>query len=428
MRALRGLKALAHDAVDFTTELVREGHESSARAVMRVLGAIEPLTEASKSIDQTRRLVTDGVLGTIRGANRAVQGLTDAALDALEGQEKAGSPSSTTALPLRSDAFGSLAWLGDATLGALNGTVGHYLHTAENALDLGMKLRLGASYLPEEPAALALALRSATPRIALFIHGLSATEWSWCFDGEAYHGDPGASFGTLLERDLGYTPFFLRYNSGRHVSENGRELAEMLDRVAEALPTPLEELVLVGHSMGGLVARSACHYACLEGRHWPSRVTRVFSIGTPHLGAPLGKLGAIVTATLGAFDTPGTRIPARILAGRSSGMKDVRSGALVDEDWLGRDLDGFGEPGMTQVPLLPNARYYFISATVTRDPAHPLGRLVGDLLVRVPSASGRHTEEHTFPIEVRTHGGIRHHQLQNHPAVYEQIREACSRA
>jgi hypothetical protein len=106
-------------------------------------------------------------------------------------------------------------------------------------------------------------------------------------------------------------------------------------------------------------------------------------------------------------------------------MKDVGSGALVDEDWLGRELDGFGMPGMTPIPLLPNARYYFISATVTRDPSHPLGRLVGDLLVRVPSASGRQTEEHTFPIEVRTHGGILHHQLQNHPAVYEQIRKAC---
>ncbi len=432
MQMLRGLKALAHDAVDWTTELVRDGHESSARAVMRVLGRIEPLAEVSKDVDETRRLITDGVLGTVRGVNRAAQKLTDATLDALDSQtldsQSQLRDSAPAALPLRSDAFGSLPWLSDAALGVLNGTVGHYLHSAKNPLDLGMKIRFGAGYLPDEPEELARSLRTARPRVALFLHGLSATEWSWCFDGATYYGDPGASFGALLERDLGYTPLYLRYNSGRHVSENGRELAALLERVVDALPAPVEEVLLVGHSMGGLVARSACHYASLENRSWVSHVKRVFSIGTPHRGAPLEKLGALVTATLGAIDAPGTRIPARILAGRSSGMKDVRGGALVDEDWLGRDLDCFDTPQMTAIPLLPNARYYFICATVTRDPAHPLGQLVGDLLVRVPSASGTRAEGHTFPIEVHTHGGLLHHQLQNHPAVYEQLRKACSDA
>ncbi len=428
MRVFRGLKALTHDAVDLTTELVREGHESSARAVMRVLGAIEPLAETAQDIDQARRVVTDAVLASIRAANRTVEGLTDAALDELERQTRTRSsaPEADEALlPLRSDALGSLSWLGDAGLGVLNGAVGGYLHTAESSLDLGMRFRLGASYLPTEPALLARALHDRAPRLALFIHGLSATEWSWCFESAAYHGDPGASFGALLERDLGYTPLFLRYNTGRHVSENGRELAAQLERLVDALPAPLEELILVGHSMGGLVARSACHYASVEGRRWPSRVTRVFSIGTPHRGAPLEKLAALVTTTLRAIDAPGTLIPGRILAGRSSGMKDLRQGALVDEDWLGRDADTFLAPEMSDIPLLPSARYYYISATVTRDPSHPFGRLIGDLLVRVPSASGKHSEEHTFPIEVRTHGGLLHHQLQNHPAVYEQIREAC---
>ncbi len=430
MRAFRGLKSLTHDAVDFTTELVREGHESSARAVMRVLGAIEPIAETAKDVDEARRVVTDAVLGSLRAANRAVEGLTDAALDAIEAQTlthgaDTGQQPPEAALPLLSDALGSLSWLGDAGLGVLNGTVGDYLHAAQNDLDLGMRFRRGASYLPTDPVELKTALGSATPRLALFVHGLSATEWSWCFEGAAYHGDPSASFGAMLERDLGYTPLFLRYNSGRHVSQNGRELAARLERLVDALPAPLEELSLVGHSMGGLVARSACHYASMEARRWPGRVTRVFSIGTPHRGAPLEKLAALVTTTLRAIDAPGTLIPGRILAGRSSGMKDLRQGALVDEDWLGRDADTFLAPEMSDIPLLPNAWYYFISATVTRDPSHPFGQLIGDLLVRVPSASGKHGEEHTFPIEVRTHGGLLHHQLQNHPAVYEQIREAC---
>jgi hypothetical protein len=153
---------------------------------------------------------------------------------------------------------------------------------------------------------------------------------------------------------------------------------------------------------------------------WPAKVRRVVCLGSPHHGAPLEKLGHAAAAILAAIDTPGTRIPARLIEGRSAGIQDLRHGALVDEDW-------HADPeALTAVSLLEHATYHFLSATLTRDPEHPLGQLIGDLLVRTPSASGARVEARTFPIETRCFGGVLHHQIQNHPAVYEVLRRACA--
>lgn len=412
-----------HDAVDRTTRLVEEGHESSARSVVRVLGAVEPAREPVRVVDGVRRVATAGVLGTIRVANRAVEAVTDAGLDAALAHRPTvdGAP-----LPGRSDVLGTRGWWGDAALGLLNGAIGDHLHARDNALDLGMSFRHEDAYLTLEPAAVREAMPAPSGRVAVFVHGLGTTEWSWWLGAADYHGDPGASFGTLLARDHGYTPVYVRYNTGRHVSENGRRLAFELGRLLEAYPAPVEELLLVGHSMGGLVVRSACHYGAQDGLAWPALVRRVFCLGSPHHGAPLEKLGHLATATLAAIDTPATRITARVIAGRSAGVKDMRHGALVDEDWLGRDPDALLQPDLLTIPLLPHVEHHFVSATVTRDPDHPLGALVGDLVVRPPSASGARVERRSFPIETSRYGGVLHHQLQNHPSVYATLRDALA--
>ena len=277
--------------------------------------------------------------------------------------------------------------------------------------------------------AIGAAIPDATARLAIFVHGLGTTEWSWCLGAADYHGDPSVNFGTLLRRDLGYTAIFVRYNGGRHVSDNGRELAARIEALAAAWPVPLDEIVLVGHSMGGLVSRSACEHARLDSHRWLRALRRVFSLGTPHHGADLERLGNLLGALLLAVGTPGTRIPGRLLNGRSAGIKDLRFGNLVDEDWLGRDPDAVAEDNRRLVPLLDGVDYHFLSATVTKDPAHPLGRLVGDLLVREGSASGEPAgalREIQFPIRTHCFGGLMHHVLQSHPDVYERIRAACA--
>ena len=130
------------------------------------------------------------------------------------------------------------------------------------------------------------------------------------------------SYGSRLHDDLGYTPVYVRYNSGLHVSDNGRRLSEVLDHVIGGWPVDVEEIVLIGHSMGGLVARSACHYGESGGHRFTDAVRHVFCLGSPHLGADLEK-GANALAWAFA-KLPETRAFATFLNARSAGIKDLR--------------------------------------------------------------------------------------------------------
>src|SRR5262249_4856831 len=154
--------------------------------------------------------------------------------------------------------------------------------------------------------------------------------------------------------------------------------ARLLERIIVAWPVPVEELVLVGHSMGGLVIRSATHYgAQLD---WVRRVRHLFFLGSPHLGAPLEKAANVTGWLLGLCDI--TQPFAALLNRRSGGIKDLRFGSLRDEDWQGLAPDVLLVNRTVNVPLLEGAAHYVITATVTRDRRHPLGVAVGDLLVR----------------------------------------------
>ena len=220
------------------------------------------------------------------------------------------------------------------------------------------------------------------------------------------------------------TPVYLRYNTGRHVSENGEQLAAMMEILVRAWPVPVKEIVLIGHSMGGLVSRSACHHGKQRGNGWVGSVRHVFCVGTPHLGAPLEKIGNVVGWALSAFDV--TRPFGRIVNGRSVGIKDLRFGYLVEEDWRGRDVDALLEDNRHGIAFLDSAAHYFVAATVTENPDHPLGYLIGDTLVRFASASGRgRTPAKRIPFRDE-HGhhlsAMTHLRLLNHPAVYHQIR------
>ena len=268
----------------------------------------------------------------------------------------------------------------------------------------------------------------ATRKLSVFIHGLSCTEWSWSIFAEQFHGDPNVNFGTLLRDDLGYTPVYVRYNTGRHVSENGEELAKLLTELVANYPGPLDEIILIGHSMGGLVARSAAHYGSLAGAPWLGRLKHVFCIGSPHLGAPLEQGANVLASILAAFDTPGTQIPAKILNLRSSGIKDLRFGYVVHEDWHDHDADAFLADKRQDLAFVEGIGYYFIASTVFRDPEHPLADFLGDCLVRLPSASGRHRQpERCVPFKIgKVFSGMHHLHLGNHPDVYAQIRQWCA--
>jgi pimeloyl-ACP methyl ester carboxylesterase len=187
----------------------------------------------------------------------------------------------------------------------------------------------------------------------------------------------------------GSTSVYLRYNSGRHISSNGRSLADLLDRLCSAWPVPVESLSLIGHSMGGLVLRSACWYGKEAGLPWIRRLRRVVCLGTPHHGSPVERAGHALDRTLRSI-----RYVEPVMFGhrRSAGIKDLRHGNLLDEDWQGHGPDQSADDRRRSVPLLAGVDYFFAAASVGRHHRDPKGRIFGDWLVHSGSAVGSHAD------------------------------------
>lgn len=405
------LRALQQHAFDeLSTAIGGIGHMQTAIAG-RAFGALEaatraypPLALGTWSARQAHSVISQAVFSAIRGCTTAAGLLGDAAL----ARRRRGD------LPQLSTTAG-----GGAALAALNGLIGDELERQGSPLQQPIAVRVAGKVVPAQREALPEAFPHPTPRLAIFIHGLMETELAWRLGARG--GDD--TYGARLARELGFTPVYVRYNSGLHVSENGASLAELLEATVEAWPVEVEQIALVGHSMGGLVARSSCHQADQRGQDWVRQVRHVVSLGTPHMGAPLAQGVHYASAALHAL--PETRPFANLLRRRSAGIRDLRHGSLVDEDWRDRDPDALRAVAWREVPLLDCATHCFVSATISGSPSHPLGRLVGDMLVLHPSASGRSRSRRIpFRDEHGHHvGGTHHLALLNHPTVYRRLRE-----
>lgn len=294
---------------------------------------------------------------------------------------------------------------GALVLGAVCGLYGDRVEREHTPLAPVMGVRARGRAVATEPAALAAAFPRAAPKVAVFVHGLCETEAAWRLFAPA---DGPATYGERLERDFGHTPVYLRYNTGLAVEENARRLAALLEALVAAWPVAVEELMLVGHSLGGLVAVHACHEADRCGAAWPRMLRHVVCLASPHHGAPLAKGAHLAARALARV--PETRAFARVLELRSAAVRDLRLG------------------GVEEAPFVDGVGYYAISATVTRDAAHPLGRVVGDLVVRSASATGQGRRV-PFALAHGHHaGGLTHFHVLNDPGVYGRVRDWVAEA
>ncbi|NOY27687.1 MAG: hypothetical protein GXP62_17620 [Oligoflexia bacterium] len=403
---LRPTQALIHDAVDATTWLIEEGHESTARAVVGVIDAAAPqLRQPVQAVDTARRVLTGGVLASVRAVNRTVQVVSGVALDLAQLN-----PPPPPVVPMRSDALTTLGGSLDQVVGALNGAVGDHLSQAHNGLDLGMRLRHGDTWLRLSRDSLREDMPDAKGRLVVLVHGLATTELCWSLDAEQELGDASRHYGAMLEQDLGLSSVYVRYNTGCSVAHSGQCLAAALDALVAAWPVPVQSLVLVGHSMGGLVVRAATHAATTLEQTWPRLLTHIVFLGTPHQGAPLARLGQTAADVLQRVDLPATRILGKILAHRSEGVQDLRQ----------REPDAVG-------PLLDHIQYLFVAGALTTDPQHFSSELVGDLLVPLSSAEGPPGEDppgeapSSSNVQVRRFGDLPHYRLQANADVYRAI-------
>ena len=427
MRRVRGFIDLVFDVVDETTNLVERTHDAVVDRSVRRFAPVEPAQSAAKVVTGIQGAIAGGVFESIR----VINGITRFAVNAVADVAEAGldQPSDSDALalvtPIRSSAAGTATWYVDYLQASINGFWGDHLSRKKSRLDLGMSLRHHGRHLAATPEAFAVAFPNPTNKVCVFVHSLAATEWLWSLSSEQHYGDPDVTFGTRLADDLGFTPIYLRYNTGRHISENGRALTKLIAEVLDAYPVPVEEIALVGHSMGGLVARSAAHYARAHDEPWVANLRHVACIGAPNLGAPLEKAVSVLTGVLRNIEAAGAQVPAELLDSRSAGIKDLRYGYTIDEEWTGRDPDEVFADARRNVPLVDGVGYYFLAATIARDPTHPLGQLLGDLMVRLPSASGEAPEQAR---RIHFSGGVvlpgmNHLHIANHPQVYEALRD-----
>ena len=73
------------------------------------------------------------------------------------------------------------------------------------------------------------------------------------------------------------------------IQRKARELSQVIEEVRSISGSA--SVVVVGHSMGGLVARAYVQgFAGLYGSPFSGDVTRVISVDTPHAGSPLARL------------------------------------------------------------------------------------------------------------------------------------------
>lgn len=306
------------------------------------------------------------------------------------------------------------------TLAILNGLVGDHLVRTDNPLatELGF-VRDGE---PEPARAVCAALAAPTPRVVVLVHGLMCTETIWRMED-------GTDYGSRLARDLGFTPLYVRYNSGRPIADNGAALGAALAELVDVYPAPIDELLLLGYSMGGLLVRSACHGAKVGGAGWLGRVRRAIYVGTPHRGAPLERAGRVLTRVLRAVPDPYARLAADLGDLRSAGVKDLGDADLTHEDRArtrARARFSLRDP-RHPIPLLPEIDHYLAAGALHGDPLVAL--TFGDAMVPVPSGTFDGAVDASTlalpPERVKIFAGYSHVRLAHDAAVYDQIKAWC---
>ncbi|MGD0701033.1 MAG: hypothetical protein ABSA02_14240 [Trebonia sp.] len=393
---IRAVGKLGGHAMAGLVSRIEQVHLATGQRAFTTLGPVSGMVRPAHDS------VTRAVYLTVRTAGRAAGALGGQAASLLGAGRQ----------PLSREPGGGLA------LATLNAVTGDQLGPDLAPLVIRMAVRADGHDLDLTAGAVAAKFPHAPPSVAVFVHGLAETENSW-----QRRAGSSVPYGPRLAAEFGCTPVYIRYNTGRHVSANGHDLAELLENLMAAWPGQVGEILLIGHSMGGLVIRSACHYGRRDGAAWVDRVRHIFYLGSPHLGAPLARATGYAGWALGRV--PETR-PFASMVTSSAGVKDLRYGYVLDDDWADCDQDRCIRNHRREAPLLAGANHYALSATVTADSSGPLGAAVGDLLVQPASAHGRRGAVRHIPFRVdlgRQFGGMHHFDLLNHRDVWAVMRD-----
>ena len=384
----RSLKSVGDRAADLrgAVQLAAEGTVETARLVEAihagVLSTLIPdcFRKNRHANDRRSPRRTRGLTGWIYRTVRRIARLSGrGATAALRGIERAKGP----AQPPSSDARRRVRSI-------LNGVLGDHLAATDNPLARSFSLRT--------PEGTRLDEATAGESLIVFVHGLCLDDRAWMpASGQEGHVRAWAEA-------TGGRPVLARYNTGLSIASNGRRLSEHLDA---AVGERTARIVLVGHSMGGLVLRHAFAASREASARWPALVTEAIYLGTPHGGSPLEQTGAWIERRLrrSRFTAPFAT-----LAGiRSRGIQDLRHGAASET--------GAARPGHVPPAVPPSGRCLYVAAQV--GPASIASDRLGDGLVPVSSAlDGRIVSD---AVQHRVFRNLGHLDLLHAPAVTQEV-------
>lgn len=390
--SLQSANRLIVEAIINMTDIVESMHHR-----------ISPMSKSTAS-DSTRR--TGGLTGKVYKSIRSLTELVGKAMD--------------VPLGVISQSFekNGLSAGGEALKSALNGVLGDHLVKRNSSLAIPMALKQDGHQIIV--TALTESIKRTNGKLVIMVHGLCMNDSQWQHAGHDH--------GKALANDLGHTAIYLHYNSGQHVSENGQEFSHLLEKIVTevaALDDTFQlDISIVAHSMGGLVSRSAFQQAEVLEHQWPKYFENLVFLGTPHHGAPLEKAGSWIDLLLGShgYTAPLTRLT-KI---RSAGITDLRHGNILESDWQARNRFDFSTDKRTPIELPAKVKCYSVATTTSTNRGGVVERLLGDGLVSLDSALGKHENKSftlQFPVAHQWTGrDINHMQLLSNPDVYTVIR------
>lgn len=382
---------------------VVEGMQKAIEAPFAKLAGRESLWSPTQSADLSPRA----------NVHRMIRGISSVATSGIGWVAEATTPPDAASLGTDVRSAGILAGLTSA--------FGDNLRSAQNALAQPMSVRVNGQVIALDPDALASAFPKATGTIAVFVHGLASNDYRW--GGEE-------SFGAKLEREelLDLTSSVtLTYNSGAYIYQNAEDFDELMSALIENWPAPVNELILVGHSMGGLVIQGAADIAAKKQSPWRELVTTVFYLGTPHRGSTLEQFSnaAVGLLNISSYTRPIYELGNR----RSAGIKDLRRGTIHEDELDPDDLELRDLARHHSPADLPNANYHLVLTRVLSDKWGVVRDIAGDSLVAVKSAKGEPDKSARTQLPrstIHEIDGLNHVKLQTHDDVYAVIKGVLS--
>lgn len=313
-------------------------------------------------------------------------------------------------------------------LAIINGLIGDTLAELNSPLAIQMSFREHGRDVHVADLSLPRHAPENKRHFVIFVHGLMGEDGLW--QESSLWQSPSIEttrYGTLLEKELEVTGLYLRYNSGLHISDNGKNLNTLLQELVDLYGEIIGRITLIGYSMGGLVVRSAGYYAEKQRRNWLNKLSTVVLMSVPHEGSYVEQFNHLTSLILRTIPNIPTRIVAHVIDKRSGGIKDLRYGFMVEEDWKNQNSDHLGAVQRTFVNLVPSVNYHLIAGTIAEDEMSPLALFFGDGLVSKHSAVGdafkNPVTQLTELITCKTFPKTNHATILTNEEVYQHLKQ-----